>query len=625
MSTTFDRRAFLVRSGLAGAGAVALAAGVPRPAAAQDAGLAPFFHGVASGEPLADGIVLWTRVTPEDASGAAVPVTWTIATDLELTDVVGTGTVDATADEDFTVHVDVDGLQPWTYYFYVFEAYGKRSIIGRTKTAPSAAEADRLRFGVVSCSNYEGGYFNAYARLAERNDIDAVLALGDYVYEYGQGGYGPGEEIGRVTQPAEEMSTLEGYRGRYAHYRLDPDLRRLHQLFPFINTWDDHESTNDSWRGGAENHNDGEGDWEERKATSQRVWKEWLPTRVPDPSKIWRSFRYGDLADLVWLDTRLERDQPAGGVLDPSNAFNTEIDDPDRVMISPEQKAFLYDAMSTSKADGVTWRILCQQVMLMQWNATPVPSSIQGNDFPTFGTTAGGYRANPDAWDGYTAERSNFFAHLRDNDIDNLVVLTGDIHSCWAADLTEDPFDITSYDPTGVNPLISRRNLGVEFVGSSVTSDNIDEIVLEQGGTRQMGIAGAIAIEEGSKAVNPHIKMVELRSHGYFVLDITAERTQSDFYFTPILEPSPDESHFQSWYTDVDAHRVQQGTELAARDAGPAVPGGEPAPAPTPTETPTETAAPTEELPATGGGAGVAAVAVGAAALLRLRGRGGDA
>ncbi len=633
MAETLDRRALLRRAGLAGA-ASALAVGAPRPAAWADEELAPFHHGVASGDPLPDRVMLWTRVTPPAGhDGSPIPVTWVVATDVDLTDVVASGTATATADRDWTVKVDPSGLAPFTYHYYAFRALDAQSLTGRTKTAPAAGQAgvDRLRFGVVSCSNYEGGFFNAYARLADRADLDAILCLGDYVYEYGQGSYGPGEEIGRVTEPPLEMVTLEEYRGRYSHYRLDPDLRRLHQLFPWINTWDDHEVTDNSWEDGADNHNPDaptnnpaeEGlDYLERKARAQRVWEEWLPTRVEDPSRIYRTIRYGDLADLIWMDTRMEgRDEIVGGVLDPENAVYPELDDPEREMISEAQRQAIYGDLSRSKDEGIAWRILCQQVMLMHWNASPVPSGLAGNDFPRFvmgdqGLVQGGYRANPDAWDGYSAERTRLFDHLLDNDIQDVVVLTGDIHSAWAADLSTDPFDPGTYDPTGQNPAVG-RNVGVEFVGSSVTSDNFDEIVMSQGGTREQGIAASMAIETGSIAVNPHIKMVELRSHGFFVLDVTAERVQSDWFFVPILEASDEESFFDAWYVDRGAHRVVQASApLAAREGAPEDPGTMPAP---PASEPAPPAAPV--LPATGGGAVVAgAAALTAAFAVRRRG-----
>ncbi|MBW3659794.1 MAG: alkaline phosphatase D family protein, partial [Actinobacteria bacterium] len=417
-----DRRAFLQRAGLAGAGAVALA-GANRPAAVADEALAPFLHGVASGDPLQDRVVLWTRVTVPGRGPA--DVRWRIARDPELTDVVASGTVRADADRDHTVKVDPTGLAAGTTYWYAFEALGAHSIVGRTKTAP-AGGVDRLRFGVVSCSNLTGGYFNGYALVAKRNDLDAVLHMGDYIYEYGNGDdrYGPEELEGeRDHVPPHEMVVLADYRARFANYRLDPDLRRLHQLYPWITVWDDHEITNDSWRDGAENHEPdapdtpGEAglDYQVRKREAQRAYDEWLPLRTDDPARIYRSFRYGDLADLVLLDTRIEgRDEPTGGPLTP-NLTDRSLDDPERELISEGQRTWLYGQLKASQDRGATWRVLGQQVMLMQWNAGGIPRGIGGQDVPTLVTRDNGNAVNPDAWDGYTAERDRLYDHLEAN------------------------------------------------------------------------------------------------------------------------------------------------------------------------------------------------------------------
>ncbi len=633
----YDRRAFLRRAGLTGAAAVLVSTGAARPAAAADGDLAPFLHGVASGDPTADSVVLWTRVTPDErpASRPPIPVRWEVATDLGFTDVVAAGTAQAVDANDFTVKVVAAGLAPFAHHYYRFRALGSTSIIGRTKTAPAPGQAvDRLRFGLVSCSNYEGGYFNAYARLAERNDLDAILCAGDYIYEYAPGEYGPGADIGRIVEPPVEMATLEAHRARFAHYRLDPDLRRAHQLYPWITTWDDHETTNDSWRDGAENHDDGDVeaedglDWEERKRRAWKAYREWLPIDVDassfeEPIVLYRSLAYGDLADLVVMDTRIEgRDEPVFGVGSPD--LGSGADDPSRRMISDAQRDLVYGSLSASTA---AWRIVLQQVMMMQWNAGGVPQGIGGTDFPVLTELGGGNALNGDAWDGYPAERAALFAHLRDDDITDVVVLTGDIHSAWAADLTEDPYDPAVYDPTGVSP-VAGRNLGVEFVCTSVTSDNVDEIVMGGGGTREAGIAACRAIEVGTMADNPHIKSVDLEQHGYGIVDVTAERTTYDIFFTPILEPSDVEAHHESWFVErsgpeVLGHRViQADAPTASREETPAAPPatveGPPVEtsAPAPGDDPDTTPAPTATLPTTGGSshllAGVITAALGA-------------
>lgn len=640
---SYDRRAFLRRAGILGAGTMAGGLlGAARPAAAADDELAPFFHGVASGDPTATTVVLWTRVTV-DGAGDVVPLRWEVARDLAFTDVVDAGIVDARAADDYTVKPVVDGLDPFTYYYYRFFHGPDPSITGRTKTAPAAGQdVDRLRFGFVSCSNYEGGYFNAYARLSERNDMDAILCPGDYIYEYGQGGYGPGAAIGRVTEPPDEMVTIDQYRGRFAHYRLDPDLRRLHQLYPWINTWDDHETTNDSWRDGAENHNGDEGDWEARKIAAWKAYREWLPLNIDasDPAApivLYRALAYGDLADFIVMDTRIDgRDQPLFAVLEPG-IIEAEIDNPDRRMISETQQAFVESSLSASTA---AWKILLQQVMMMQWRIPALPESIADVNIDFLSLVAdGGNSVNGDAWDGYAAERSRLFAHLRDNDITDVVVLTGDIHTTWAAELTEDPFDPTGYPIAGLELGVIPRNLGVEFVTPSVTSDNFDEIIDEFGAPGEITEVLVAAIEALSGgptalATNPHIKSVDLSNHGYGIIDVTPDRVTYDTFFVPILEPTDVETFHESWYVEksdgsaglTHADRghtlIRSPTPTESRADVPAAP--EPVPTPQnsgPGTTPPAVAASGGRLPATGSSIPLAAGAAAAAAAIALRQR----
>ena len=299
-----DRRSFLALT--AAAASVPLLPVRALADARPDPALAPFLHGVASGDPLADRVVLWTRVTP-DRPPASIPVRFVVARDPELRDVVATGAAQATAERDHTVKVDVGGLSPRTTYYYAFVALGRRSAVGRTLTAPAAGQpVDRLRFAVATCAKYDVGFFNAYARIAEA-DVDAVLHCGDYLYESKTD-----SDVlpGREPTPETEIVTLEEYRARHAQYKTDPDLQRMHQQHPMVATWDDHESSNDSWVDGASSHDpEREGPWPVRKAVAQRVYDEWMPIRLPvpgDPTRIYRSSAYGDLADLVVLDTRLE-------------------------------------------------------------------------------------------------------------------------------------------------------------------------------------------------------------------------------------------------------------------------------------------------------------------------------
>src|ERR1043166_3651508 len=238
-----------------------------------------FRHGVASGDPLTDRVMLWTRVTPPAVRSATGPldVRWQIARDERLSTIVASGTAQAAGERDYTVKVDVGNLEPGHTYYYAFDTGGERSPIGRTKTLPAAI--DRVRFASVSCSNYPAGYFNVYRCLANRADLDAVIHLGDYIYEFANGVYGDGTSTHRVPQPEKEAITLSDYRARYATYRSDVDLQEAHRQHPFIVVWDDHELANDAWSGGAANHNEGEGDWPTRQAAAYKAYLEWMPIR----------------------------------------------------------------------------------------------------------------------------------------------------------------------------------------------------------------------------------------------------------------------------------------------------------------------------------------------------------
>jgi len=375
--------------------------------------LYPFYHGVASGDPTAESVIIWTRVTP-DIDGP-VEVEWRVSTDTTFSDTIQSGTFTTDMSRDYTVKVDVQGLQPGTYYFYEFTALDKNSLTGRTKTTP-VGSLDQLRFAVVSCSSYETGYFNAYEKIYERNDIDAVLHLGDYYYEYGSSGVLAGP---RSHVPDYEILALSDYRMRQAQHKLDEDSRVMHQNYPLIAVWDDHETANNSWRDGADNHSEGpEGLWVDRKAASMKAYYEWMPIRQPDTEdyyRLWRKFNYGDLADIYMLDTRIyDRD-----IQTDSEGHG----DPERRLIGPDQMAWLQAEMTASTAK---WQVIGQQVMM---GPLVIPNPLTQEILITL---------NNDQWDGYRPERERLFDFIVDNEIDNMVVLTGDIHTQWAMDL---PYD----------------------------------------------------------------------------------------------------------------------------------------------------------------------------------------
>ena len=270
---------------------------------------AHFTHGVASGDPLADRVILWTRVIPGSGDHSTVEAIWQVANDANFTQVVSSGIATASKATDYTLKVDATGLPANGSFFYRFIVAGKNSPTGRTKTLP-LGKVSEYKIGVASCSNYPQGYFNAYKHMAE-SDLDLVLHLGDYIYEYAEGRYASKvalEQLGRHVEPTREILKLEDYRMRYGLYRTDPDLMAVHQRHPFICVWDDHELTNNTWKDGAENHNEGEGDFHQRIRAARQAYHEWMPIRTTtngDQSPIYRSFQIGDLADLHMLDTRL--------------------------------------------------------------------------------------------------------------------------------------------------------------------------------------------------------------------------------------------------------------------------------------------------------------------------------
>ena len=392
-----------------------------------DEALYPFYHGVASGDPLEDRVIIWTRVTPDSLTTAPVSGSWKVATDTELKNVVRQGTFTTDATRDHTVKVDVDGLQAGTTYYYGFRALDRSSLTGRTKTTPTG-EVDQLRFGVVSCANFQSGYFNAYGRLAERNDLDAVIHLGDYIYEYANFAEGVGNPAvwdERVMEPAGEIVSLFDYRARYGTYHLDEDLMALHQQHPMIAVWDDHEFANNSYTGGATNHQeDGEGPWEVRKAAAEQAYFEWMPIRDTREETVYRTLSYGALADLIMLDTRIVgRDRQAPFTSDP------DLYSPDRTMLGAEQKAWFFDQLATSTAK---WKLVGNQVIFSEFNIGWAGGLI-GETFERAESTF------LDIWDGYPVERAEIIDFIKDEGIDNLVILTGDFHTSMAFEVAGEP------------------------------------------------------------------------------------------------------------------------------------------------------------------------------------------
>ncbi len=473
------------------------------PALPFDEALKPFYFGVASGDPTSTGVLLWTCVVPE-YKVPSVEVNWEIAEDEAFENIVKSGTSSTDSANFHSLTLPVEGLKPNSYYFYRFKALDATSITGRTKTAPSA-DADSLKFAVVSCSNYEWGYFNAYGNIGRRNDLDAVIHLGDYIYEYGTGRYGD-TTIGRFNMPPHEIITLTDYRTRYALYRLDKDLMKAHQMHPFITIWDDHEIANDAYKGGAQNHSpDTEGPYEQRKQVASKVYYEWLPVRK-DNNKLYRSLKYGNLAEIFMLDERLEgRDGPFKDKTDPGYASD------ERSMLGKEQFAWLAGQLTSSET---IWKVLGNQVIFAGLDRGPVfPNSPK----------------NLDSWDGFPAERQRLIDHIKNNEIANVVILTGDTHSSWAFEVTDRPTNLKEYQPG------KSMAVAVEFGTPSINSSNYSE---------STSIDTVRMVEQlyMNPAANPHLKYAELESHGYLTLTLTPEEAISRWYYVNTLrEPSTEE------------------------------------------------------------------------------------
>ena len=544
---TLTRRGFLGRSAR-GLGGAALVSPFGFPAIVSGARRRDVFrHGVASGDPLPTGIILWTRLTPSDEAtpgsgrGDGALVRWEVSTTPSFTRPVARGAVETDARRDHTVKVDVRGLRPGRSYFYRFLFRNHVSPIGRTRTAPAAdAAVPSLRFGLASCANFEGGYFAAYRHLAARQDLDFVLHVGDYIYEYATGGFGPGSAIGRIHDPVTEIVTLADYRRRHAQYREDPDLQALHAAVPFICTWDDHELTNDAYRDGAENHQPAtEGMFESRQAAAYRAYFEWMPIRRPQPfeapTRLYRTFRFGTLADLQMLDLRQYRDaQPANGQ-DPSRH------DPERTLLGSDQMAWLTERLGDSSAH---WKLVGNSVMVSPVDfRAPLPPGLLEQVGLMMGVPF-----NVDAWDGYTDDRRELLEFLGANAIDNVAFLTGDIHSSWACEV---PRDSAAY-LGGLPPV------AVEIVGTSITSDNLNEILRVPPRSAQTQ-----QVEALFKAANRHVKLLEFDSHGYSVIDVTRDRLQADWYYLSDRTDAHATARFASGV------QVLSGTSLVTPAPGP--------------------------------------------------------
>ncbi|MET8101429.1 alkaline phosphatase D family protein [Streptomyces sp. NPDC005236] len=542
LNSRAPRRRTVVKAAAATAVLAApLAAALPARAAEAPS----FLHGVASGDPLPDGILLWTRVTPASQAipgsglGPDTEVSWTVARDKAFTSIVAKGSTTATAASDHTVKADIRGLQPATDYWFRFSAGGTDSPVARTRTTPAAdASVANLRFGVVSCANWEAGYFSAYRHLAARGDLDAWLHLGDYIYEYKSGEYGTRGTVVRPHSPANEILTLADYRTRHGRYKTDPDLQALHHKAPVVAIWDDHEFADNSWSGGAVNHTEGaEGAWTDRQAAAKQAYFEWMPVRPAIAGTTYRRLRFGKLADLALLDLRSFRSQQA-------STASGSVDDPDRTITGRAQLDWLKSGLESS---DTTWRLVGNSVMISPFAVGALSADLLKPLAKLLGLPQEGIAVNTDQWDGYTDDRRELLAHLRSNAIRNTVFLTGDIHMAWANDV---PVDAGTY------PLSA--SAATEFVVTSMTSDNLDDIVKVP-----EGVVSAIA-SPVIRAANRHVHWVDTDRHGYGVLDITADRAQMDYY---VLSDRTNPNATSSW---ARSYRTRTGTQTVERTYDPA-------------------------------------------------------
>lgn len=505
-----------------------------------------FSHGVASGDATQHAVILWTRAQPKVAALTEVTVAWQLARDPAFNDLVRSGYVTTSAARDFTVKLDIQQLSPGQRYYYRFMGADSESALGKTGTL-HAAGLTPLKLAVFSCSNYPAGYFNVYREAARQADLDAVIHLGDYIYEYAADGYATEQatKIGR-TLPADnasEIISLTDYRKRYALYRSDAALQQLHAAVPWYVVWDDHEITNDTWHSGAENHqSDTEGDFFERRAAAVQAYYEWLPIRPPqgdDSIQIYRSFDFGELLSLHLLDTRLiARDQQLDykNYLDADSGafaaerFQADIS-ADRQLLGKTQLGWLTEQLGQSKAK---WQVLGQQVLMAKMS---VPAELLGvRDYSTLpaklqslaaakqrvlmaqqqGETADATDLarisrvmpyNLDAWDGYPREREQLFATAKALK-KPLVVIAGDTHNAWHSVLT---------DQQG-------QQVGVEFATPSVSSPGMEKYLNIQP-EQASALAGAFSL-----LIND-LQWCNLHQRGYMQLSITADKVQCDWQF----------------------------------------------------------------------------------------------
>ena len=516
MSLRLDRRQ-LLQLATVGIGSAAL----PTAGFAQLAAARGFTHSVASGEPGPNSILLWTRYVPP--SGGSAKISWEVSRSEDFGSILANGEAEASGERDFCVKLVAAGLKPDSWYFYRFrDSAGQASPVGRTRTLPR----DRTRtfkLALFSCSNIAFGWFNAYAHAAQRDDLDLAVHVGDYFYEYPPGRYPGQAETVRpgALQPLHETVALADYRLRFAAYRSDPDLQRLHQLLPMVAMWDDHETANNSWADGAENHQSAsEGPWPARKAAAIRAYHEWMPVSDVEP----RSYEIGDLATIVMPETRLTgRSRPldyAGtlrGQTDIAAALTQFRDGPwrdsARSLMGTPQESWLAGQLRKSRRRGATWQILAQQVLVghvampfevASWVVPNAPASATTRAQILLAASRLDLPLNLDSWDGFPAARDRLFEASLAADA-NLLVLSGDTHNAWALDLEH-----------------RGTPVGVEVGGQSVTSP---------GNERDLPHLPPGTFSRALVARNTPLKWANNHQRGYATVELTPERATAEWLF----------------------------------------------------------------------------------------------
>ncbi|ELA9865076.1 alkaline phosphatase D family protein [Vibrio parahaemolyticus] len=500
-----------------------------------------FEHGVASGDPTQTQVIIWTRVT---IAASYVDVSWQVASDMEFSNVVQSGVFTTDTGRDFTVKVDVQNLNANSQYYYRFMVGEMMSEVGQTQTLPEDG-VEKASMAVVSCANYPAGYFHVYREILnqhEQSPFDVVLHLGDYIYEYGAGGYASEDAaaLGREPSKGTECITLDDYRKRYAQYRQDADLQALHAKLPMIAVWDDHELANDTWKNGAENHQDDEGSFIDRRAAAAAAWTEWLPVRENTFSNmlIYRQFSFGNLVNLMMLDTRLVgRDKPldyfslSAPTMEAIGGLVAQSRSADRELLGTEQLAWLMNEFNTHDAK---WNVLGQQVLMSRME---LPSSVMTAMFQLFtsteekkteallavNTAITGYLADPsadpislpynlDAWDGYYVEREKVY-QLAKSSSGNFVCLAGDTHNAWASELKD----------------VSNNPIGVEFATSSVSSPGLEEyLALDPVAIAQMEYTLPHLVSE--------LQWADIKQRGFMRVTFTADAAQSTWYLVSTIK-----------------------------------------------------------------------------------------